>query len=125
MKEWFMAGGWGMFTILLIGAGAVGYGIKAIQQPTEKRLAVLRALPALVVLDALFAFGTNMWAVNVHLSNDAFIKERGIAAGEQAFVAAMGMTEAAQALTLGGLMALLVATLRVVAEARLASKNAG
>ena len=36
----------------------------------------------------------------------------------------IGFTEAAQVLTLGGLLALLVLTLRVVAEARGAKKSA-
>jgi hypothetical protein len=121
--EWFRAGGWGMFVILAIGAASIGYGIKALQKPSAERLATLRALPALVFTSALFSFGTNLWAVNQHLSNEAFIKARGIASGDLPFVALIGVTEAAQALTLGGLLALIVATLRVFAE-RSCSKQA-
>jgi hypothetical protein len=118
MMEWFRAGGWGMFVILAIGAAAIGYGVGAVRRPTGERIAALRGLIGMILTSALFAFGTNMWAVNRHLSDEAFVKARAITAADLPFVALMGVTEAAQALTLGGLLALAVAALRVLAERR-------
>lgn len=119
MMDWFRAGGFGMFMVLIIGAGAIGYGLKAAKSPTAGAIATLRSLATLVGLSALFSFGTNLWAVNVHLSDDAFLKSQSIAAADKAFVALIGFTEAAQTLTLGGLLAMVAVGLRVVAEARL------
>ena len=116
--EWFQAGGWGMFLILIIGAGSIGYGVRALQAPSERRLATLRALPGLLVTAALFTFGTNMWAVNRFLSNDALVKAQGLDEAKLPFVGIIGLTEATQALTLGGLLAFIVFALRVVAEAK-------
>ena len=42
MMEWFKAGGFGMFVILL-GAGGIGYGIKALLSPSGGRAATLRS----------------------------------------------------------------------------------
>ena len=115
MMEWFQAGGFGMILILAIGAGAIGYGARATKKPTKERVAALRGLPMLLVVSALFSFGTNMWAVNRYLS------KAGEAAGPSLpVIGFIGVTEAAQAITLGGLLAMIVVALRVVAEARLA-----
>jgi hypothetical protein len=118
MMEWFMAGGFGMFTVLAIGVGAIGYGARAVHGPTEGRIAALRALPALILTNALFAFGVNLWAVNRALSSDAFSKARGIGEAQLPVVGLIGITEAAQALTLGGLLAMILVALRLWAEAR-------
>jgi hypothetical protein len=116
--EWFQAGGFGMFALLVIGAASIGYGVTAMRDPTAKRLAVLRALPGLLGTAALFTFGTDMWAVNRYLS-----RETATAASEAlGHVGIVGITEAAQAFTLGGLLAFVVAMLRVVAESRLAAR---
>jgi hypothetical protein len=124
MMEWFKAGGFGMFIILFLGIGSLVVGILAAREPTASRLAMLKSLPTLIVTSALFTFGTNLWAVNAHLSDDAFIKAQNISASELPFAALLGVTEAGQALTLGGLMALLVVGLRLVAETRHAGKQA-
>lgn len=118
MMDWFRAGGGGMFLILALGVGSIVVGLRAAQAPTASRLSALRSLPTLILVSALFSFGSNLWAVNHHLSDDAFLKARGIGAAELPFTALLGVTEAGQALTLGGLMAMLVVALRLVAEVR-------
>jgi hypothetical protein len=118
MMDWFKAGGFGMFVILLLGAAGIGYGVKAWLSPTKGRAATLRAFPSLILFGSLFTFGTDLWAVNVHLSDEHFLKAAGIAADQSAFVAMMGLTEAAQALTLGGLLALVVVALRMVVDGK-------
>jgi hypothetical protein len=118
MMDWFTAGGFGMFMILAIGVGAVGYGAKTVLAPSAERLAVLRALPALMVTSALFGFGTNLWAVNRFLSNEALLKAHAVGEGQAAVTGIVGITEAAQVFTLAGLLAVVVLALRVVAEAK-------
>ncbi len=125
MMDWFAAGGFGMFMILAIGVGAIGYGTKTVLAPSGERLAVLRALPSLVVASSLVAFGTGLWAVNRALSNDAFLKAHAAGPGEPALLGIVGFTEAAQAVTLAGILAMLVVALRVVAEAKHARQSAG
>jgi hypothetical protein len=120
MGEWFKAGGFGMLVILALGVASVAFGVATLQKPTSERLAAMRSLPGLIVTSALFAFGTNLWAVNVHLTNEAFVSARGIGAAELPFVAMMGFTEAGQALTLGGLLAFIVVALRLAADRRMA-----
>ena len=108
MREWFMAGGFGMFMVLAIGTGAIGYGIKAVREPIAERIAALRSLPALLVTSALFAFGTGLWSVNRALSSDTFLKSQNLTAADAPVVGLTGLTEAAQVLTLGGLLAMMV-----------------
>lgn len=124
MMEWFRAGGFGMFVVLIVGAGAIGFGAKAIGKPTAERVAMLRALPALIGTASLFTFGTNLWAVYQHISDEAFLKGRSISMAEAPVVGIIGITEAAQVLTLGGLLAMVVVALRIVAEARSAKAEA-
>lgn len=118
MMEWFRSGGFGMFLVLILGAGAIGFGAKAIGRPTAQRLAMLRALPGLIGAASMFAFGTNMWAVNQHLSND-----KAHSAADAPVLGILGITESVQVLTLGGLLAMFVVALRLVAEAKAASRE--
>lgn len=118
MMDWFMAGGFGMWVVLAIGAGAIGYGVKAVREPSAQRVSMLGSFAALLVTNALFTFGTNMWAVNRALSNESFHKAHGLVAGDLPLVGLVGFTEATQALTLGGLLAVVVLVLRMVTEAR-------
>src|SRR5690349_18451448 len=104
MMEWFMSGGFGMFTVLPIGVGSIGYGVKAIHHVSPKRLAVLRALPELVFTTALFTFGTNLWAVYRYLESHA-PKPGAPANAQLAVVGLIGFTETAQVLTLAELLA--------------------
>ncbi len=117
MMDWFKAGGFGMFVILLLGAGGIGYGIKALLNPTKGRAATLRSFPALITSAALFAFGTNLWAVNGYLTREA---EKGIT-DALPVGALIGFTEAAQALTLGGVLALVVVALKMAVDGKLES----
>ena len=119
MLEWFQSGGFGMFTILAVGAGSLGFGARALGRPTAERLAILRSLPGLIALLSLFTFGTNLWAVNRFLSKAATMPS-----AEAAATGILGLTEAAQALTLGGLMAMVVMVVRIVAEAKKARTDA-
>lgn len=116
--EWFQAGGFGMFALVVIGAASIACGVIAIRAPTAKRLAVLRALPALLGTAALFTFGTDMWAVHRFLSRET----AGAATEALGQIGIVGITESAQAFTLGGLLAFVVVMLRVVAESRLAAR---
>jgi hypothetical protein len=125
MMEWFRSGGFGMFVVLIIGAGAIGYGAKVIGKPTAERVAMLRALPALLGMSGLFSFGTNMWAVNRHISDEAFLKGRSISLAEAPIVGIIGITESVQVLTLAGLLAMVVVALRIVAEAKSAKGEGG
>jgi hypothetical protein len=118
MMDWFKAGGFGMFPILAVGMFAIGVGIRAAMAPTTKRLALLRSLVPLIVLMSLFTFGTNLWAVNAHLSDPASVKAAGIATDQLSFIGLLGVTESGQAFTLGGLLATLAAALRAIAEWR-------
>jgi hypothetical protein len=118
MMEWFVAGGFGMFVVLAIGVGSIGYGAKAVRDPSAERLGVLRSLPALIVTSALFTLGTNLWAVNRALESDTFKKAHAITEANLPVVGLIGFTEAAQVLTLGGLLAAIVVGLRALAEAR-------
>jgi hypothetical protein len=118
MMEWFRSGGFGMFSVLIIGAGAIGFGVKALGRPTAERLATLRSLPTLVMLAAIFSFGTNMWAVNQHAFDEAFLKAHGATPTDAAAMALMGITESVQPFTLAGLLAAVVVVLRMLAEAK-------
>lgn len=118
MMDMFRAGGFGMFPILAVGVFALVVGLRATMAPTPKRLALLKTLPGLIALIALFTFGTNMWAINTHLSDPAFAKNFGATEAQLPFIGIIGITEAAQAFTLGGLFAALTAALRAVAEWR-------
>jgi hypothetical protein len=62
--------------------------------------------------------------VNVHLSSETFVKGQGIGASELPVIAVLGVTEAAQALTLGGLMAAIVVARRLATELRQAQAQA-
>jgi hypothetical protein len=118
MIEWFSAGGWGMFPILAAGVFSVVVGVRAAKAPTKRRVALLRTLPGLLIVMGLFTFGTDMWSVNVHLNDPAFVKMIGATDDRLALVALMGVTESAQAITLAGLFATLVAGLRAVVAFR-------
>jgi hypothetical protein len=83
-------------------------GGRAIGAPTEARLRFLQSAPSLIAATALFGSGTGLWAVYLHVSAQP---------SEQ--VTLIGMLEAAQPLTLGGLLVAGVIALRMVAERRL------
>jgi hypothetical protein len=119
MLEWFQSGGVGMFTILAVGAGSLGFGARALGRPTPERLAILCGLPGLIAVLSLFTFGTNMWAVNRFLSRATTMPP-----AEAATLGIVGLTESAQALTLGGLMAMVVIVVRILAEAKKARTDA-
>jgi hypothetical protein len=120
MMDWFKAGGLvPMLSLLVLGCFAIGVGLRAAREPTPRRIVMLRALPLLIVVGALCWFGVGLWSVNVHLSDEAFLKAQNIARSELPYVAVLGATEAAQALTLGGLLASIVVGLRLFAELRL------
>ena len=123
MMNWFLSGGVGMFLILAIGVGSVGYGVKATRDPSAERLAALRGLPGLIFAAGVFAFGTNLWAVNRAISSDEFLKAHGISDAQASVVGLIGFAEAGQALTLAALLAMIVMGLRVVADARLARQG--
>jgi hypothetical protein len=118
MIEWFQAGGFGMWVILAIGVGAIGASIRAAGKPSAERIAVLRALPALIVTSALFGFGANLWAILRHLGSESFLKAHGIAEGQTTLAGLLGFAEAGQVFTLAGLLTMLVLALRMVAESR-------
>jgi hypothetical protein len=118
MMEWFRSGGFGMFLVLAIGAGAIGFGVKALGKPTAERLATLRSMPMLILTAALFTFGTDLWAVNHALTDESVLKAYAAAGGDKGVLGIIGITEAAQALTLGGVLAMAVVVLRIVAEGR-------
>jgi hypothetical protein len=124
MMNWFQAGGFGMWSVLLIGAGAIGFGVKAIGKPTAERLATLRSLPGLVMLAAIFAFGKNMWAVNQHAFDEAFLKAHGATLADAPAMALMGITESVQPFTLAGVLAAVVLVLRMLADAKKARTEA-
>jgi hypothetical protein len=125
MMEWFRSGGFGMFLVLIFGAGSIGFGAKVLGKPTAAGIAQLRALPALVLASAVFAFGLNMWAVNRAVSDEAFLKAHNIALAEAPLTALIGFTESVQPFTLAGLLMLAVAVIRVLAEGKHARASAG
>ena len=124
MMNWFLAGGSGMFLVLALGLGSIGYAANAVREPTAPRLAALRSLPSLIVISGLFTFGTGLWVVNHALESDTFPQARGIARADLPTIGLIGFTEAAQALTLGALLAMIVLGLRLVAETRHAARPA-
>jgi hypothetical protein len=105
--EWFKAGGFGMLLIALFGILSLVFAGRALASPSDGRLRSVRLTPALMIGLALFSFGTNMWAVYRHVSKGA---EEGIAM--------IGVLEAAQPLTFGGLFAALLTGLVIAAESR-------
>lgn len=107
MVSWFVAGGFGMVLIALLGLGSLFVGGRALGAPTEERLRFLRAMPGLLMAIAVFSFGTGLWAVNL-----------GISKAPNSELALLGILEAAQCLTLGGLLSAGVIALRVAAERR-------
>jgi hypothetical protein len=118
MMDWFKAGGFGMFPILAVGMFAIGVGVRAAIAPTTKRIALLGSLLSLIVMLSLFTFGTNLWAVNEHLSSPASVEAASAAAGRMSYIGLLGVTESGQAFTLGGLLATIAAALRAVAAWR-------
>ncbi|APR88226.1 hypothetical protein A7982_13575 [Minicystis rosea] len=118
MMDWFRAGGWGMFLVLIIGAGGIGFGVKALGKPTAERLAMLRSLPSLLMFASLFTFGVNMWSVNQHVGSEAFLKANNVTPVEAPLIAVLGVTESVQTFTLAGLLAMAVVALRMLAEAK-------
>jgi hypothetical protein len=121
MMNWFMAGGSGMFLILAIGIGSIGSAVKAVREPTAPRLAALRSLPTVIVTSALFSFGTGLWAVHHVLESDTFMAGHGLTRADLPATGLIGFAEAAQTLTLGALLAVIVLALRIVADARYAA----
>jgi hypothetical protein len=119
MMSWFMSGGFGMILLLLVGAGAIGYGARTLGNPTAGRIAVLRAFPALLGFLSLFSYGTGTWAVARFLEKGNFENKP----AEGALTALMGFCEASQTLTLGALLAAVVVVLRMVAEAKAAKQS--
>jgi hypothetical protein len=117
MMEWFMSGGQSMFVVLAIGVAAIGYSAKAVRAVTPERLAVLRALPSLILTFAAFGFGINLWAVNRALEKAAAAHTP-----DPSVIGLIGFTEAAQTLTFGAILAFVVAALRVAAEGKLARR---
>lgn len=111
MGTWFMAGGFGMVVVAALGFASLFIGGRALGAPTEARLRFLRSAPSLIAALALFATGTGLWAVYLHVSANP---------SEQ--VALIGMLEAAQPLTLGSLLIAGVIALRMVAEGRAAAR---
>jgi hypothetical protein len=106
MGTWFAAGGFGMVVVAALGLASLFIGGRAVGAPTKARLELLRSAPGLLIALALFAFGSNLWAVYLHVAEagpgDAMI----------------GVLEAAQPLTLAGLLAAGVTVLRMIAEGR-------
>ena len=120
MGEWFRAGGWGMYPIVVAGVVSLVVAVRALRTPTPGRIAALRNLPTVIVTLALMTFGTNLWAVATHLSDDAFVKARGWSGDQIPVIGFVDLGESAQALTLGGLLAFFVVLLRMFAEVKLA-----
>jgi uncharacterized sodium:solute symporter family permease YidK len=123
MMEWFKSGGFGMFALLAVGAGSIGYGVKAVIDPTAERLAALRSLPGVLLTMALFSFGTGLWAVNQALSSEAFMKAHDVTEAQRPVIAILGVTEASQCITLGALLAFVTYVLRSIAETKRAKSS--
>jgi hypothetical protein len=122
MMNWWMAGGFAMWMVLAIGAASIAYGVKALRDPSAERIAVLRSLPSLIGMAALFGFGTNAWAVNRALESDAFAKAHNLAAADMPVIGLVGFTEAVQVFTLAGLLAAIVLGVRAAADAKHAAR---
>ena len=109
MAAWFFAGGFGMLLIAALGLAGIFVGASAIAgAPTEGKLRFLRSAPGLLGALAAMAVGMNLWVVNRHVSQ----------AGDDLRVAFVGMFEAAQPITLAGLLAAIAISLRMFAESR-------
>lgn len=112
MAAWFAAGGFGMLLVAGLGLASIFVGASVLAgSPSVGKLRFLRSAPGLLGALAFFAFGLNLWAVYRHVSEHA---------GDGA-VAMVGLFEAAQPLTLAGLLAAVAITLRLVAEGRVRS----
>ncbi len=112
MGTWFAAGGFGMLVVAAMGAASLFIGGRALGAPTEGRLRFLRAAPGVLAALAAFAVGTNLWAVYLH-----------VASSPADGVALVGMLEAAQPITLAGMLMAGVMALRLVAEGRAAGSR--
>jgi hypothetical protein len=108
MGAWFMAGGFGMVLIAALGLATIFVGASAIAgSPTEGRLRFLRAAPGLLGALAALTFGLNLWVVNRVVSEKGDLR-----------IAFIGLFEAAQPLTLGGLLAAVAIVLGLFAQGR-------
>lgn len=107
MMDWIKAGGFGMVLVAIAAAFALAVAVRAVARPTEPNLRMLRATPALMLGLALFASGLDAWAVFRHTH-----------AAPAAEPMLIGLLEAAQPLTLGGLVTAVVATSIFLAQAR-------
>ncbi len=107
MTEWIRAGGFGMVLVAAAAVVSFAAAVRAIARPTESNLRVLRAAPALMLGLALFGSGLGAWAVVRHMH-----------AAPAAEPMLIGLLEAAQPLTLGGLVTAVLATSIFVAQAR-------
>lgn len=107
MTEWIRAGGIGMLLVAVAAIVAFVVAVRAVARPTEPNLRALRATPALMLGLALFGSGLGAWAV-----------VRAMHAAPAAEPMMIGLLEAAQPLTLGGLVTAVLATSIFVAQAR-------
>ena len=109
MADWFAAGGFGMLLVAALGLASIFVGASAIAgAATEGRLRFLRGAPSLLCALAFFSFGLNLWAVYRHVA--AHPGDDGTAIA--------GLFEAAQPITLAGLLAAIAIVLRLLAEGR-------
>jgi hypothetical protein len=112
MGTWFAAGGFGMVAVAVMGMASLFIGGRAVGAPTESRLRFLRGAPGILAGLAAFAAGTNLWAVYLHVPHD-----------DAKGTMLVGMLEAAQPLTLAGMLIAGVLALRLVAEGRAAGSR--
>jgi uncharacterized protein YybS (DUF2232 family) len=112
MLNWFTAGGFGMLLVSVVGLGMLAAAARAVLAPSEARVNFLRAVPSLLLGLALFASGFNLWTVYLHIQG----------APSEA-IALIGMLEAAQPLTLAGVLIAAVSVMRMSAEARIVRSN--
>lgn len=114
MGVWFMAGGFGMLLIAALGLATIFVGASALAgSPSEGKLRFLKSAPGLLGAVSALSFGLNLWAVY-----------RVVSAGGDARVGLIGLFEAAQPLTLGGLLAAIAIVLGLFASGRARSASA-
>ena len=120
MLHWFRLGGFGMIPTTLVGVIALGVGILAVLRPTPRKAAALRSLPLLIMLLAVCGMASGMTTVGQSLEDSAFLRSRGLTGDALFTVGFVGTGEAMVNLWWGGSFAVLVTSLRLWVDVKLA-----
>ncbi len=120
MGDFIRAGGFPMILTTLVGIGAVVYAFKALTEPTARALAVLRALPALLMVHGLIGMAAGFRAMGLKLSDPEFLGRVARTPQELATIGFVGTGETMCNVIYAGAFAFVLLVVRILAERKLA-----